>query len=176
MTPLARVTRILREGSLPFALIGAAAMAVHGIARSTLDLDLLTTDPAALQRRQWEPLESSGAVVAIRYGDVTDPLTGVVTITQGTQRPIDVIVGEASWQKKLVSEAVRCEVQGVRLPVVTVTGLILLKLYAGGPQDRWDIEQLLGAVPNQQNVEAQVTQRLEELPPAARELWATLGN
>ena len=30
-----------------------------------------------------------------------------------------------------------------RLPIVTPADLILLKLYAGGSQDHWDIEQLL---------------------------------
>jgi hypothetical protein len=45
---LALATRALEQGGVRLGLIGAAALAVHGVARSTFDLDLLTTDPAVL--------------------------------------------------------------------------------------------------------------------------------
>jgi hypothetical protein len=51
--------------------------------------------------------------------------------------------------------------------------LILLKLYAGGSQDRWDIEQLL-AQPNRSALVSAVEGRLSQLPSAARQVWRTI--
>ena len=39
-----QVCGILDQARVPFALIGAAALAVHGVSRSTVDIDLLVTD------------------------------------------------------------------------------------------------------------------------------------
>ena len=44
MTLLDRVSGLLTARGIPHALIGAAALAARGIARSTYDIDLLTTD------------------------------------------------------------------------------------------------------------------------------------
>jgi len=44
VTLLDRVARALSDASVTHALIGAAAMAVHGVSRSTFDQDLLVTD------------------------------------------------------------------------------------------------------------------------------------
>jgi hypothetical protein len=43
MKLLDRVVRALLARNVPHALIGAAALAARGIARSTYDIDLLTT-------------------------------------------------------------------------------------------------------------------------------------
>ena len=55
------------------------------------------------------------------------------------ESPIDVVVGKFGWQRRVLE---RAEPMG-ELPVVRAADLILLKLYAGGPQDAWDIQQLL---------------------------------
>jgi hypothetical protein len=53
-------------------------------------------------------------------------------------------------------------------PVVGAADLILLKLFAGGPQDAWDIEQLLRMDPA---LRTAVEQHLAELPEDACSLW-----
>jgi hypothetical protein len=60
-----------------------------------------------------------------------------------------------------------------QLRVVRAADLILLKLYAGGTQDRWDIEQLLALEPAGALVD-DVESRAAVLPPDSRELWARL--
>jgi hypothetical protein len=47
--------------------------------------------------------------------------------------------------------------------------LILLKLYAGGSKDAWDITQLLAVLDN--SVVAEVEERLPDLQKDARDLW-----
>jgi len=57
MTLLGRVVDLLVRRDIPHALIGAAALAARGIARSTFDIDLLTTDAGVLQTEWWSPLQ-----------------------------------------------------------------------------------------------------------------------
>ena len=58
--------------------------------------------------------------------------------------------------------------------MVDATGLVLLKYYAGEPQDRWDIQQLLDLVAEREALEAPVGHRLADLPPRCRRLWMRL--
>ena len=67
MTLLARVSALLASQGMPFALIGAAAMAAHGVGRSTLDRDLLVHDPRVLSEAFWADL--SGAAADVRLFD-----------------------------------------------------------------------------------------------------------
>ncbi|CAN5738650.1 hypothetical protein BH18ACI5_BH18ACI5_22030 [soil metagenome] len=49
---------------------------------------------------------------------------------------------------------------------------MLLKLYAGGPQDLWDIEQLRAALGPALDLD--VNQHVDSLPRPAREAWTRL--
>ena len=48
MTLLDAVVAALVERRIPYALVGAAALAVRGVSRSTFDRDLLVMDPIVL--------------------------------------------------------------------------------------------------------------------------------
>ena len=62
-------------------------------------------------------------------------------------------------------------VPGGVLPVADPADLILLKLYAGGSQDLWDIEQLLAAAQPSAALAEIVDARLAAAPAALRALW-----
>ena len=94
MTLLARVCELLDGAQVAHALIGAAALAARGVARSTYDIDLLTTDGRVLAAAFWDSLRAGGASVDVRRGDDEDPLAGVVRVTAAGDRPVDVIVGK----------------------------------------------------------------------------------
>ena len=97
MSLLERVVDLLERSEIDHCLIGAAAMAAHGAPRSTLDLDLLTTDRQILEESFWESLRDEDTRVEVRRGDVEDPLAGVVRATQSNERAVDLIVGRFSW-------------------------------------------------------------------------------
>jgi hypothetical protein len=164
------VAALLRDRRIPFAIVGAAAMAVHGVARSTRDLDLLVLTRRCLDAATWAPLRESGVEVQIRPGDVDDPLAGVIRLLAPDTYPLDVVVGRHPWQEAILARARDTEIEGVRVPVADPTGLTLLKLYAGGPQDLWDITQLL-AGPGRSALIAEVEASLDALPPGCRSLW-----
>jgi hypothetical protein len=170
---LAAVASALRRQQTPFALIGAGALAVHGIPRSTRDLDLLIVDARALTDTYWRELRATGASVAVRRGGADDPLAGVVRITRGDESPVDVVVGGSPWQGAILERARETRIEDGRLPVATPADLILLKLYAGGPQDAWDVAQLLADTTADSTV-TDVEARLTDLPPRCRAFWRRL--
>jgi hypothetical protein len=176
VTLIAEVVAKLEATGVAYALIGAAALALRGASRATEDVDLLVVDAAVLSESFWADLRSSGARCAARRGDAQDPLAGVVRCEVPGQRTVDVIVGKARWQSELLERAVELEVAfaGRRLPVAQPADLVLLKLYAGGPQDAWDIHQLL-AGPDGPSVRREVEARLPSLPLETQRLWARFG-
>lgn len=169
MTLFARVAAELGRTGIAAAVCGAGALAVHGVARSTYDIDLLTTDPRTLHDATWRSLAATGVNVEIRRGDDDDPLRGVVRVTQEGERSVDLIVGRYPWQTAIVDAASPLQILGASVRVVDVPSLILLKLYAGGPQDLWDIEQLM-ATATGDTIRA-VDAVVGELPASNRALW-----
>jgi hypothetical protein len=172
MSLLDRVTQHLEGADVRYALIGAAAMAYHGVARSTFDVDLLTVDRRVLHAGFWDSLRGR-ADIDTRQGSVDDPLAGVVRIRQPDERPVDLVVGRSAWQAEAIRRAEIGSIGDTRLPVAGAAELVLLKLYAGGPQDAWDVQQLL-ALEHQAHLVERVETLLEALDPEARELWSRI--
>jgi hypothetical protein len=170
MTLLDRVSATLAAERLPHALIGAAALAAAGVARSTFDIDLLTGDPRVLQAPLWDRLRGLGVSVDIRRADADDPLGGVVRLELAGERPVDLIVARHPWQARAVERAYRA-VGGP--PIVQPPDLVLLKLYAGGTQDLWDIRELF-RLPGSDAWMAAVEADLAALPVSMLERWRTL--
>ncbi|MCC6764632.1 MAG: nucleotidyltransferase [Deltaproteobacteria bacterium] len=164
---LADVSALLERQGIRHAIIGATALAVHGVTRSSEDVDFLVTDRRCLEPAPWQALVADGVDVDIRRGDADDPLAGVVRLRSADSQ-IDVIVGRGQWQNDVLTRARPTMLRGTLIPVVTAADLVLLKLYAGGPQDAWDVDQLLDAVPT---IEAEVTAALPALPTPCARLW-----
>ena len=146
---------------------------MHGVSRATRDVDVLVVDAACLSPVTWATLERDGVAVTIRSGSADDPLAGVVRLTTSDEPPIDLIVGRERWQAQALDRATACTIDDLVVPVATPADLVLLKLYAGGPQDAWDILQLLEAVDRAALV-AEVEAALPDLPEDSRRLWARL--
>ena len=83
------------------------------------------------------------------------------------------MVGRAGWQGRAIERAGAITLDGRPLRVARTVDLVLLKLYAGGPQDAWDVEQLL-ALESERGLAAQVERALGELPAHAAALWARI--
>ena len=145
-------------------------MAAHGVACSTADLDLLATAPDLLTPQHWDDIRRQGVTVKIHPGDADDPLSGVIRFSGPGERDVDLVVGRGGWQEGVVARAQRVFLLDTSLPVVEPADLVLLKLYAGGPQDAWDIQQLLADDSRAATIAA-VNERIVELPAACLALW-----
>ena len=166
MKLLRRLVAYLDERSIASALIGGAALAAHGIARATLDFDLLVIDHGVLASPFWKAFPD--ATVEVRPGDPDDPLAGVARVTDGSDA-VDIVVGKHTWETQVLARRVYVTVQQQSLPTVDRADLVLLKLFAGGPQDLLDVRLLLAA--DTGNLRAEVENRLVDLPMEVRRTW-----
>jgi hypothetical protein len=165
-----RVIAHLHARGLPCALIGGIALGAHGIARATLDTDLLVADPAVLRASFWQGFAALGAP-EIRRGDADDPLAGVVRFADDAAS-VDVLVGKGAWMRAIVARAIMVRLRGRRVPAVDRADLVLLKLFAGGPQDLLDVRLLLAQDPAA--LRERVEQRLTSVPRSIRTAWRRL--
>jgi hypothetical protein len=166
MSLVNEIRSTLDAAGIRHALIGALALSAYGVNRATVDLDLFTTDSSCLVPDLWTDLRKRGVDVDVRRGDPTDPLAGVVRFQVPGESAVDVVVGKHAWQTKVLE---RAEPIGEAL-VVRAADLVLLKLYAGGIQDAWDVQQLL-ARPFRGDLVREVEARLSDLPSRCQELW-----
>ena len=166
MSLLQEISATLEAAGIRHALIGALALSAYGVNRATVDLDLFAADASCLSPELWADLRSRGIDVEIRKGDATDPLAGVVRFRVPSENPLDVVIGKYPWQARLLERAE--PIGGTR--VVRAADLVLLKLYAGGLQDAWDIQQLL-ARPFREDLMREVESRLSDLPARCLKLW-----
>lgn len=172
MTLLDRVGAYLAGQDVRYAVIGAAALAVRGVARSTHDVDVLVVDRRVLDAAWWEALRAdhSELEIDVRRGDHEDPLAGVVRLRAPRERTVDIVVGRHAWQTRALDRADR---HSDLPPVVAARDLILLKLYAGGSQDLWDVAELLH-LPEADRLIADVETDLASVPRELRRAWRTV--
>lgn len=144
-----------------FALIGGLAVATWGVPRATQDIDFVIglggANPAGL---------SAMLGGAYEAGAEDDPLRGVLRariVVEDKTIPIQCIVLPNKWSSVLFSSIELIVIEGVTVPVVSWHVLVLLKLYAGGPQDILDARTLLA-------VRQPTTHDLEELRRKAQTL------
>jgi hypothetical protein len=173
MRLLAEAHRVLEREGVPHALIGAAALALRGVSRSTADVDLLCVDAATLRRDVWADFDSRGLLVRILQGDSDDPLAGSVRLGEGSEI-VDLVVGRYAWQQEIIEAAEPLSLGELSMPVARPAGLVLLKLYAGGPKDAWDIRALLEVSEDAAAILAEVEGMVPRLPPDAQRLWSRL--
>lgn len=154
-----RVAAAARELGFESALIGAAALSVHGYTRGTRDLDLaVLVDPYTKLRALRDALAASGLQCELRMPEDDDPLGGLLAIRDiGEDDPeaVDLVevVNFGDPYRRMRSPApaaiARAEpVTGTSLRCVTLEDLVAFKLYAGNLSDLADIVQLLARNPD----------------------------
>jgi hypothetical protein len=172
---LARVTEALSSQGIAHALVGGMALAAHGLARATFDADVLVLAPVAVDEHVWERLRAAGATIKIRRGDPDDPFQAVIRVSAPASSPVDVLVGRFAWQHAVIARATPVSLPTVRIPLVGAADLVLLKIFAGGPQDLVDAQRLL-TTPDRSKIVSEVDARIDALPESCRREWARLKS
>jgi predicted nucleotidyltransferase len=169
------VRRALEQHGIRYALIGGMALAARGHARFTLDVDYLVVDRRTFATEVWAELAANGASIDVRRGDFDDPLAGVVRILLPNGTKADIVVAKYRWQSEVLDRAEMLDLDGWKVPVPRTSDLILLKLFAGGYQDRNDIHSLLSGDDRSSLVD-EVSARLESLPESMQDLWKQIPH
>ncbi len=125
-----------------FLLIGAYALAVHGLPRATGDLDIWVNTVGDNPARVRRGLERFGAPIEqLEADDLSTP--DLVFQIGLPPRRIDILTSidglefAGAWSRRIESE-----VGGLRVPVISRDDLIRNKEATGRPQDIADIEWL----------------------------------
>ena len=143
---LRQLVAVLDDHKVEYALCGGMAMGVHGRTRTTIDIDLLILSDSLDEvfsiakslgyNIRGKDMSFANGAVEIRRVSKIDPEDGellsldLLLVTPSTR---------AAWESRLEAEW-----EEGKLSVVSVTGLIELKLLRGSDQDFVDIKALAG--------------------------------
>jgi len=125
-----------------FMLVGAYAVAAHGLPRATGDIDLWVKCSERNADCVWAALLKFGAPL----GNLTkqDFIQGGNVVQIGvTPRRIDIlteITGVAYEEAE--AQTITIELEGMTIPVIGLTHLLQNKLAVGRPQDKADVARL----------------------------------
>jgi hypothetical protein len=122
-----------------FLVIGAFAMAAHGMLRTTGDLDLWVRPNAENAERVWAALARYGAPIGkLKKEDLSRP--GLAFQIGVAPRRIDILtdidgVGfEEAWQNRIYRN-----IDDIRAPVISRDHLLANKKATGRPKDQGDV-------------------------------------
>lgn len=142
LTQIVRKLEDAQKGGLlrGYGLIGGLALAASGVMRATEDIDFAVAVGAGAM-----PKLASALGGQYRAGGEDDPLMGVInaSVAAGASTiPVQLVLLPQRWNEVLVNQVSVVPVYGCAVPVVSWQALILLKLYAGGPQDLIDAQEV----------------------------------
>ena len=140
---LSQLISALNENGVEYAVCGGLAMAIHGFARATLDIDLLIREESlekAYKIAETKGFDIRGLDISLKEKAVEIRRVSKID-DDGEVLPLDLLLvtpqTEDVWASR---EAI--DFLGGRLWVVSREGLIKMKRLAGRPQDLADIERL----------------------------------
>jgi hypothetical protein len=145
------VALLLNEAGVRYALIGGYAIAAHGYQRFSEDLDILV-DPSVENTRKWIAALSrlpDGACRELAGQEELFQREGEYAIRVNDEFTIDVMPGACGHRfEELEKHIEERELDGVRLPVLGLAGLLMTKegLREKDRADRRVIEQALAAL------------------------------
>lgn len=135
---MADVAESLTRRGVRYAVIGAMAAAVYGVVRASLDADAIVM----LQVREAQALRQSlveeGYEVALRTGDVDDPIPGLLEIRDRHGNRVDLLLGLRGMDPGLLDRTRQVRLGEAILAIVGREDFIAMKAFAGGPVDLAD--------------------------------------
>lgn len=132
----------LSEAGAEFLVVGAHALAAHGVPRATGDLDIWVRPTAENAARVLRALFAFGAPLAdLSLDDLTKPDTvfqiGVVPCRIDILTGISGVQFTAAWERRMA-----VDVEGVQVPVIGREDFRTNKQASGRPKDLLDLELL----------------------------------
>ncbi|MCB9385277.1 MAG: nucleotidyltransferase [Bryobacterales bacterium] len=129
--------------NVEFLIVGAHALAVHGVVRATKDLDIWVRPSSKNARKVLAALQSFGApLYDLTIDDLATPglifQIGIEPVRIDILTLVDGLVFEAAWSCKS-----QVSFEGEPVNVLSREDLIRNKRAAGRPRDLADISQLL---------------------------------
>ncbi len=135
-----RALRALARAEVPYALVGAAALAVRGLPRMTRDLDvvvLLEDAFAAIGA-----LEAAGfrSITPVVRSEAPEPM---YVLKDREANEVDLLVAAGEPESTVVAEAPEASAFGVSARVASLEHLALMYLYSNQPRHLGDLARIV---------------------------------
>ena len=135
----------LTETGAEFLVVGAHALAAHGVPRATGDLDIWVKGSGDNAERVLSALEKFGApLIDLTISDLTTPGTvyqiGVPPSRIDILTSISGVTFEQAWAQRLA-----VEIDGIAVPILGKEQFIVNKRAVGRPKDLSDLDLLAEA-------------------------------
>jgi hypothetical protein len=125
-------------------LFGAQAAILYGVARLTGDVDVTARVPAGLGNAALtESLERRGFQRRFDSPALMELGRVLPFLHAATALPVDVVLSGPGLEDEFFAHAIRHDLDGVEVPVVDVSDLIVMKVLAGRSKDVEDVVTLL---------------------------------
>ena len=130
------------EEKVEFMLVGAYAVAAHGLPRATGDIDLWVKCSEKNAERVWAAIMNFGAPLAnISKQDFST--RGNVVQIGVTPRRIDILTQITGVEyEEAEPQSITIEIEGIAIPVIGLAHLVQNKSAVGRPQDKADVARL----------------------------------
>ncbi len=145
--------QVLRSANSDYAVVGAMAAAVHGVIRASFDADALLSITTSGLKELERGLKAAGFKTELRRGDMDDPISAVLTLSDDFENRVDLMVGIRGFDPTGFSRTLEVALDGESLKFVGLEDFVAMKLFAGGPQDLADAQSALEAAPEPPNKE-----------------------
>ena len=140
---LSQIISALEDGGIEYAVCGGLALAIHGFARATLDIDILI-QPESLGKAYKISAEKGFDIrgLDISFKERAVEIRRVSKIDDnGEVLSLDLLLVTPQVQDVWETRE-KIDFLGNQLCVVSLTGLIKMKQLAGRPQDLADIDRI----------------------------------
>ncbi len=141
---LADLAAALDAQRIPWYLFGAQAAIVYGVARLTADVDVTVQAPAHRPVAEWiVTLEAHRFQPRFRDPAFLAQTRVLPLVHDPTGLPVDLVLAGPGLEEEFLARARRLPIDGVVVPVVDVSDLVILKILAARPKDLDDVAALL---------------------------------
>ena len=134
----------LSEAGVEHMVVGAYALAYHGLPRATGDIDIWVRCSRENAQRVWAALKAFGAPLGdLSLDDLETP--GIVLQIGVAPRRIDILTSIDGVEWDAAAEAIEvAQIEDLRVPIIGRAHLIQNKRATGRTKDQLDIELLEG--------------------------------
>lgn len=145
---LKKVCSELRRNNLQFCLAGGWAVSMIGIARTTMDIDILIVLDENIKRKVVSILENSFNLIQSHEKEMELKNITIwrnIVSLKGKNEPymLDLLKADNDYLKTVIERRIEIDYEGIIIPIISIEDLIVIKLASFRKQDQVDIENLI---------------------------------
>jgi hypothetical protein len=138
------LSRAFAALDMPWYLFGAQAAILYGVARLTADVDVTARAPTGTRAAAWiVTIEQHGFERRFNDPAFVEQSRVIPLVHLRTGLSVDIVLAGPGLEDEFLARAVTQTVDGVEIPVVEISDLVILKVLAARPKDIDDLVTLL---------------------------------